>query len=255
VGVLTETSKFENQTLYMAKQRLQKILSEAGVTSRRKAEEMILNGQIELNGEIVDSLPVFADPNNDDIRVNGRKLRFEPKVYYLLNKPRKVVSTSKDQMGRPTVRDLVPVKERVFCVGRLDTETTGLIILTNDNDLANKLTHPRYEVPKTYIATVKGRIDSEAVEKLKKGVRLAEGRTGPAAVRILRKSRDESLIEITIKRGMKRQIRRTLAKAGYTVKALKRTKIGEITDKGLGIGKFRLLTGKEVNYLKKLAKS
>ena len=236
----------------MSEQRLQKILAAAGIDSRRKCEELILEGSVEVNGEVVDTLPAFADPERDTIKINGRKIRAEEKVYFLLNKPKGVLCTNKDPSGRKIAIDLIATDKRVFCVGRLDADTTGIIILTNDSELSNKLTHPRYELAKTYIATIKGPIISEQVEKLKKGVWLAEGKTGKASIKIIRRSHRESLIEISIRQGLNRQVRRTLARIGLPVKALKRTKIGKIEDKGVGIGKFRKLTKAEILYLKKV---
>ena len=236
----------------MSEQRLQKILAAAGIDSRRNCEELILEGSVEVNGEVVDTLPAFADPERDTIKINGRKIRAEEKVYFLLNKPKGVLCTNKDPSGRKIAIDLIATDKRVFCVGRLDADTTGIIILTNDSELSNKLTHPRYELAKTYIATIKGPIISEQVEKLKKGVWLAEGKTGKASIKIIRRSHRESLIEISIRQGLNRQVRRTLARIGLPVKALKRTKIGKIEDKGVGIGKFRKLTKAEILYLKKV---
>jgi 23S rRNA pseudouridine2605 synthase len=233
-------------------QRLQKILAAAGVNSRRKCEELILEGSVSVNGKVVDSLPVFADPEKDVIAVNGRKIRQEQKVYFLLNKPKNVICTNFDPQGRTKAIDLVPATQRIFCVGRLDTDTTGLIILTNDSELANRLTHPRYELPKTYIAEVKGLLDEEIIEKLKKGVWLTDSRTAEAPLKILRRSQNESLLEITIRQGLNPQIRRILAKLNLNVKSLKRTRIGKIDAKGLGAGEFRPLTGAEVAYLKKI---
>ncbi len=236
----------------MAKERLQKVLAAAGVASRRKCEELILEGQVCVNHRVVDTLPVFVDPQKDVITVGGRRIRAERKVYFLLNKPKDVICTSQDPQGRPKAIDLVPARERIFCAGRLDADTTGLIILTNDSRLANKLTHPRYGLAKTYVAQVKGRIRAEQVEKLKKGVWLAEGRTGRASVKILRSGARESLVEIGIREGLNREVRRMLANVGLPVKSLKRTKIGKIDSRGLGIGKFRTLTTAEVSYLQKI---
>ncbi|MHC4575170.1 MAG: pseudouridine synthase [Planctomycetota bacterium] len=196
----------------MAQQRLQKVLAAAGVASRRKCEELILSGAVRVNGKVIDALPVFVDAEKDVITVGGKSVRAERKVYFLLNKPKGVICTSSDPQGRKKAIDLVRARERIFCVGRLDADSTGLIILTNDSELANRLTHPRYEMPKTYVARVKGQIDSAAVEKLKKGVWLAEGKTGKASVKILRRSHEESLIGVTIRGGLNRQVRRTLAK-------------------------------------------
>jgi pseudouridine synthase len=235
----------------MAVERLQKVLASAGVDSRRKCEELILSGVVRVNRKVVDSLPAFVDPQKDVITVDGRKVRAAPKVYYLLNKPKGTICTNFDPHGRKKAIDIVGARERIFCVGRLDADTTGLIILTNDSVLANKLTHPRYKVSKTYVANVKGQISSETVEKLKKGVWLAEGRSGRAAVKILKRRRDGCTLEIAIRQGLNRQVRRTLAKVGLRVKSLKRTHIGKLTGRGLGVGKFRNLTKTEVAYLKK----
>jgi 23S rRNA pseudouridine2605 synthase len=185
----------------MANQRLQKVLAAAGVASRRKCEELILEGAVQVNGKVVDKLPAFVEPRKDVITVNGKKIRTEQKVYYLLNKPKGVICTNFDPQGRKKAIDLVPARERIFCVGRLDADSTGLIILTNDSKLTNRLTHPRYELPKTYVATVKGEIQGQSVEKLKKGVWLTEGKTAKAAVKILKRNHKESLIEITIRQG------------------------------------------------------
>jgi len=235
----------------MGEQRLQKVLAAAGVDSRRKCEELILSGLVRVNRKVVDKLPAFVDPEKDIITVDGRKIQAARKVYYLLNKPRGVICTSRDPQGRTKAIDIIPAGERIFCVGRLDADTSGIIILTNDSELANRLTHPRYGLAKTYVVRVKGQIAGEAVEKLKKGIWLAEGKTGRASVKILKRSYKESLIEITIRQGLNRQIRRMLARVGLPVKSLKRTRIGKLNSRGLGVGGFRTLTKAEVAYLKK----
>jgi len=235
----------------MAEQRLQKVLAAAGIDSRRKCEELILSGVVQVNRKVVDSLPAFVDPEKDVITVNGRKIHAQRKVYFLLNKPKEVICTSSDPQGRKKAIDLVGARERVFCVGRLDIDSTGLIILTNDSELANRLTHPRYKLSKTYVAAVKGEIQGERIEKLKKGVWLAEGKTGRASVKILKRSHKESLIEITIRQGLNRQVRRMLAKVELSVKSLKRTRIGKLNARGIGVGKFRTLTKAEIAYLKR----
>jgi len=239
----------------MTEQRLQKVLAAAGVDSRRKCEELILDGAVRVNRKVVDKLPVFVDPEKDVITVNGKKIRAARKVYFLLNKPKGVICTNSDPQGRKRAIDIVQSGERIFCVGRLDADTTGLIILTNDSELSNILTHPRYEIAKTYVVRIKGEIKPEQIEKLKKGVWFAEGKTGRASVKILKRSRKESLIEITIRQGLNRQVRRMLAKVGLPVKSLTRTRIGKLTIRGLGIGKFRALTKAEVAYLKKTTTS
>ena len=232
-------------------QRLQKILAAAGIASRRKCEELILEGAVQVNNRTVDTLPAFADPDSDVITVNGRRIQSQRKVYFLLNKPKGVICTSDDPQGRKKAVDFIPIKERIFCVGRLDVDTSGLIILTNDSELTNRLTHPKYKVPKTYIAGVKGQLTTEAVENIKKGLWLSEGKTGRAAVKILKRSPAESLVQMAISEGMNRQIRRVFARLDLKVKSLKRVAIGKITDKGLGVGKFRTLHRSEIIYLQK----
>jgi len=238
----------------MAQERLQKVMASAGVASRRQCEELILAGVVRVNGRVVDQLPVFVDAQADTITVEGRRLRLPERVYFALNKPKGVICTNRDPQGRKRAIDLVPCPERVFCIGRLDAETTGLIILTNDAELTNQLTHPRYKVPKTYIATVKGRVDAQAVEKLKKGIWLAEGKTGKAAVKVLKAGRQESRIEITISQGLNRQVRRMLARVGVSVKSLKRVCIGKLKLRDLGVGRYRPLTKAEVATLQRGAR-
>jgi len=239
----------------MAEQRLQKVLVAAGINSRRKCEELILTGAVRVNRKVVDKLPAFVDPEKDTITVNGKKIHTARKVYFLLNKPRGVICTNFDPQGRKKAIDILQTSERIFCIGRLDVDTTGLIILTNDSELANRLTHPRYRLAKTYVAGVKREISGEAVEKLKRGIWLAEGKTDRASVKILKRSYKESLIEITIRQGLNRQVRRMLAKVNLPVKSLKRTKIGKLNARGVGVGKFRMLSKAEVAYLKKVTGS
>jgi len=235
----------------MTRQRLQKVLAAAGVDSRRKCEELILDGVVRVNGKVVDKLPTFVDPEKDVITVNDKKIHAAQKVYFLLNKPKGVICTNRDPQGRKKAIDIVKSRERIFCVGRLDAGTTGIIILTNDSELANKLTHPRYGLSKTYVASVNGQIAGEQIEKLKRGIWLAEGKTGRASVKIVKRSHNKSVIEITIRQGLNRQVRRMLAKVGLKMKSLKRTRIGKLNARGLGVGKFRALTRTEVAYLKK----
>jgi 23S rRNA pseudouridine2605 synthase len=234
------------------RQRLQKVMATAGVGSRRACEELILEGAVRVNGKVVDHLPAFVDADSDTITVNDRKIRQAEKVYFLLNKPKCVICTNHDPYGRKKAIDLIECKERIFCVGRLDIDTTGAIILTNDSELANRLTHPRYELDKTYEVKVKGRIDGDAIDKLKKGVWLSEGKTGKAAVRIIKRSHNESLVQITIRQGLNRQVRRSLAKVGFKVKALRRTKIGDISLRGLNVGAYKKLSKGRIAYLKRI---
>jgi len=229
------------------------VMASAGVASRRQCEELILQGVVAVNGRVVDELPVFVDPDADVITVGGQRLRRRTPVYFLLNKPEGVICTSDDPQGRRKATDLVPAGDRVFCVGRLDADTTGLIILTNDAELTDLLTHPKYKVPKTYVARVAGRVGAEALQKLRKGVWLAEGRTTQADVKVLKSGHNESLVEITIKQGLNRQVRRMLAKVGLPVQSLKRTRIGSLRLEKLGVGRFRPLSKAEVDALKRVA--
>jgi len=215
---------------------------------------MILDGRVTVNGRRVDALPVLVDPERDEIRLDGKRIRLERKVYYLLNKPKGVVCTQRDPSGRRRATDLlVGVRERVFPVGRLDVDSTGLLLMTNDGQLAQHLTHPRYGVPKTYRAEVGGRIEPADVQRLQKGVWLSEGKTQPARVRIIHRGHRRSVLEITLREGRNRQVRRMLARLGHPVRRLMRIRIGRISIRGLGTGKFRPLRPEEIRYLKRLA--
>ena len=235
----------------MSKQRLQKILAAAGIDSRRKCEELILDGSVRVNKIVVDTLPAFADAEIDLITVNGRKIRLENKVYFLLHKPKGVICTNSDPLGRTKAIDIINIPQRIFCVGRLDVDSAGAIILTNDSELTNKLTHPRYELAKTYEVKIKGLIEAKSVEKLKKGIWLSDGKTQRSSVKILKRGAKESIIELKIRQGMNRQVRRMLAKIYLPVKSLKRIAIGKINLKGIGPGNYRKLKPNEIEYLKK----
>lgn len=240
----------------MPKQRIQKVLSAAGVASRRAVEEMILEGRITVNGSPVTELPCFVDLAEDDVRVDSRRIRPQtaPKVYILLNKPRGVVCTQSDPQGRPRAVDLVPkVPGRIYCVGRLDVESTGLIVLTNDGELTQHLTHPSHGVVKTYVADVDGRLTGEEISRLKAGTYLDGRSTQGAQVKMLRRSATRSLVEIRLAEGRNREVRRVLARVGHKVRRLKRVAIGPITDRGLKIGSYRRLTRKEVGQLRRAA--
>jgi 23S rRNA pseudouridine2605 synthase len=237
----------------MPKIRIQKALAEAGVASRRAVEEMILEGRITVNGDPVASLPCFVDLATDDVRVDsqkvsGRKVSCE---YYLLNKPRGVVCTQDDPEGRPRACDLIgDTGKRIYCAGRLDADSTGLVILTNDGDLTERLTHPRYGVAKTYVVEVDGCPDPKHLEKLAGGLYLDGKRAGGAQVKMLRRTPDRSLLEIKLAEGKNRGIRFLLARIGHKVRRLKRVAIGPITDAGLKIGSFRVLRQAEVERLR-----
>ena len=233
-------------------ERLQKILAQAGVASRRKCEELILSGQVEVNGEKVTTLGAKADPAADDIRVGGKPIKKESKLYYMLHKPKGVITSAKDPQGRKVVADYLPgVKERVYPVGRLDYDTEGLLLLTNDGEFANMLTHPSHHVPKTYHATVKGVPHGTALEKLAKGIQLEDGMTAPAEVDYHDVDPDskQATISITIHEGRNRQVRRMFEAIGHPVTRLRRVKFGDLTLHGLPRGKFRPLHPKEVQSL------
>ncbi|HNX26819.1 MAG TPA: pseudouridine synthase [Phycisphaerae bacterium] len=241
------------------KVRLHKYLAELGVASRRTIEEMIVEGRIVVNEHVVTELPFFVNPDEDRIKVDGVNVRRKtaPKTYFLLNKPKGVVCTTIDQLGRPCVVDLLPpefAKQRIYCVGRLDADSTGAILLTNDGELTQHLTHPSHEVPKTYIVTVRGTIDGESFEKIRHGVYLDGRRTQGADVKILQKGQENTIIEMTLREGRNREIRRTLLRLGHKVKKLQRTAIGPLTVKGLGPGHMRMLSKKEVESLWKAGK-
>jgi 23S rRNA pseudouridine2605 synthase len=237
--------------------RLQKILAHAGVASRRAAEKLMVEGRVTVNGETVRELGTKADPARDDIRVDGRRIKSaERPRYILLNKPRGYVTTRKDEKHRKTVLDLIEgVREYVYPVGRLDYDTEGLLLLTNDGDLAAQLTHPRHGVERTYEARVAGMPDERALDTLRRGVPLDGRRTMPADVRLLNKDRHDAdgVLLITIREGRNRQVRRMCEAVGHPVDRLKRIRVGPIADRRLPIGAWRELTPDEVRKLKSLA--
>ena len=236
--------------------RLQKILSHAGVASRRAAEKLIVDGRVSVNGRTVRELGTKADAEHDDIRVDGRRIKsHERPRYILLNKPRGVVTTRNDEKRRKTVLDLLDgVREYVYPVGRLDYDTEGLLLLTNDGDLAAQLTHPRHGVERTYEAHVAGMPDERALEKLRRGVPLDGRRTRPADVLLLNKDRDaNAVLLVTIREGRNRQVRRMCEAVGHPVGRLKRTKFGPIGDRRLPVGGWRDLTADEIRKLKSIA--
>lgn len=238
----------------MTKVRIHKYLADIGVASRRAIEEMILEGRITVNSQAIRKLPCFVTIGEDQIRVDGRliKAKHSNKVYFLLNKPRGVVCTASDPRGRPKAVDLIPkTGHRIYCVGRLDEDSTGIIVMTNDGELTQKLTHPSYEVPKTYVVEVEGRIEHDGLQKLQRGIYLDGSRTKSARVRVLKKGFTQSMLEIQLSEGRNREIRRLLSRLGHEVKRLKRTAIGRITDRGLKIGSCRALTPTEVRQLQK----
>lgn len=233
-------------------ERLQKYLAQCGVASRRKCEELILQGRVQVNGVTVTELGTKINPEKDKIKFDGKDIKQAQKlVYILLNKPIGYVTTADDQFGRDTVLDLVKVKERIVPVGRLDMYTSGALILTNDGDFVYKVTHPKHEITKTYTVTVKGIIKNEEVEQLRKGVKIDDYTTRPAKVKILKtdEEKDISRLEITIHEGKNRQVRRMCESVGRRVIALHRSKIGNIGVKDIELGKWRYLKDFEVKTL------
>lgn len=239
-------------------ERLQKIMAQAGIASRRKCEELILQGKVQVNGETVTELGTKADPDQDMITVSGKPIKNEKKVYIMLNKPKGVITSASDPEGRKIVSDyLKGVKERVYPIGRLDYDTEGLLLLTNDGEFANLLSHPKYHVPKTYLATVKGVPHGTELDKLRQGVMLEDGMTSPAEVEYKDVDPDnkQSVISITIHEGRNRQVRRMFESISHPVTRLKRISYGDLLLQNLKRGLYRHLTADEINTLKQLAKS
>ncbi|HRE46604.1 MAG TPA: pseudouridine synthase [Aggregatilineales bacterium] len=233
-------------------ERLQKLISQAGISSRRDAETIIAEGRVTINGRIA-TLGESADPDSDDIRVDGARLRIKTTFrYIMLNKPMQVVTTTRaqDQEKRRTVRDLVEVEGHLYPVGRLDADSEGLVLLTDDGDLAEKLTHPRYEHAKVYTVTVRGRIDDKALEQWRKGVHLEEGLTLPVEIKVIQRETSHSILEVTMREGRKRQIRRIASIVGYPVQKLVRTHLATLTLGDLPSGAWRDLTPSEVKSLR-----
>lgn len=235
----------------MEKMRINKFLALKGIASRREIDRLIENNEIKVNGELATSGMKISE--EDKIEISGKKIKFqeaqEKKVYFLLNKPEKVLSASKDDRGRKTVIDLIKCEQRIFPIGRLDYDTEGAMILTNDGELFNKIIHPRTEVYKEYEALVKGYVDDKKLSKLQEGVSLEDGMTLPARASILSRDTLKSSVVIAIREGRNRQIRRMFDAIGNRVEKLKRLKIGEIGLKGLKVGMYRELTEDEVKYL------
>ncbi|OXM88106.1 pseudouridine synthase [Paenibacillus rigui] len=239
-------------------ERLQKVLAEAGVASRRKCEELITAGRVKVNDEIITTLGVKVDASKDIIQVDGRTIKQEQKVYVLFNKPKGVITSASDPGGRKIVTDfLKPVKERIYPIGRLDYDTEGLLLLTNDGEFANLLTHPKHHVPRTYHATVKGVPHGTLLDKLRDGVQLEDGMTAPAEVDYhdISEDKNETIVSITIYEGRNRQVRRMFDAIQFPVIKLKRVKFGPIFLTGVPRGKFRHLSPKEVKELKDSALS
>lgn len=238
----------------MSEERLQKILSRAGVASRRAAEVLIAEGHVTVNGKVVKELGTKVDASSADIRVDGRKIKRDvEKIYVMLNKPRRVLSAVSDDRGRQTVVDLIDdVSEKIFPIGRLDYNTEGLLLLTNDGALANALMHPSFEVNKKYVAVIKGRVDEERLDRLRIGIKLDDGMTAPALVNVIALDDDSSTVEITIHEGRNRQVRRMFSAIGYNIKRLRRVSFAGLTLDNLKVGEHRRLNRRELDKLQRL---
>ncbi|MFO0706466.1 MAG: pseudouridine synthase [Nitrospira sp.] len=248
----TTPVKKEAEDTHAMDMRLQKLIAGTGLASRRKAEELITAGRVTVNGKVVTELGTKVDPERDHVKVDGKHLTSaQPFVYLMLNKPKNVMSTLDDPGGRTTVKDFLRgVSVRVFPVGRLDFDSEGLMLLTNNGDLAQALLHPRYHVPKTYLIKVKGVLSDEEIAQLERGVKLADGMTSPASVKKVRKAEANSWVEITIHEGRKHQVKRMLEAVGHLVIKLVRVKMGPLTLGNLESGEFRFLTDQEANALR-----
>ncbi len=232
--------------------RLNKYLAMCGVASRRKADELIQQGRVEVNGKVVTQLGLKINPQKDKVTVDGKLVKPEEKlVYIVINKPKDCITTVRDEKGRRTVLDLVKVKQRIFPVGRLDRNTTGVLLLTNDGELAYRLMHPKYKVEKAYKVEIDKPIKPEDIEKLKSGIMLDGRKTEACDVYILPNS-DRKEIGITIHEGRYRQIRRMFERLGYKVRKLHRVSFGGITVSGMKRGEWRYLTESEIKRLKKI---
>lgn len=230
--------------------QLNKYIALCGITSRRKANELILEARIRVNGKLIEEMGVTVDPGKDEVTLDGRAIKIPNKyVYVLLNKPKGHLTTASDDRGRKTVLDCVPLKERIFPVGRLDYDTEGVLLLTNDGDLGHRLAHPRFVIDKIYEATVKGKVEQETCDKLAKGIYVYELGKLKAEVEIIRTTKVRTILKVGIHEGKKRQVKRMLKTVGHPVTALKRTNFAGLTVTGIPAGEWRFLSSKEVKQL------
>ncbi|MCC9605228.1 pseudouridine synthase [Blastopirellula sp. JC732] len=234
-------------------QRLHKVLAFAGIDSRRKCEELIQEGRVEVDGKFVTELGMKVDPEHQEILVDGQRLKFGKRIYYMLNKPPGVLSTNFDPEGRTRVIDMVPQDVRLFTIGRLDRASEGLIVVTNDGELANRLAHPRYEIEKTYRVEVAGHPEQDALSQVRRGIHFAEGFVKPVSVSLKRKNKQSTSLEIILDEGKNREIRRLMAKIGHKVLRLKRIAMGPLRLGEMPEGAFRELKSAEVKALRDAA--
>lgn len=234
------------------KVRIQKYMASCGIASRRKAEEIVRQGRVSVNGKIIDDVMIIDD-ENDVVEVDGSLIKPEEnKVYIMLNKPVGVITSAKDQFSRKTVLDLIQTKERVYPAGRLDYDTSGLVILTNDGDAVNRMTHPSHELSKVYDAEIIGHVSKEEKEQFESGLDIEDYTTSSAELQTLKEYSDSSVVRITIHEGKNRQVRKMCEKIGHPVLRLKRVQEGQILLGSLKEGEWRYLTDKEVEYIKSI---
>ncbi len=236
-------------------ERLQKVLAAAGLGSRRQCEELIRAGRVQVDSLVVTEMGTRVNPDQQEIRLDGDRINLPKLVYFAVNKPDGVISTNRDPSGRPRVVDLLPDDVRLFTVGRLDLHSEGLILLTNDGDLANRLTHPRYGVEKTYRVMVSGHPTPEVLAQLRRGVRLAEGLARVAGVTLRRKYKQSAILEMVLREGQNREIRRVLARLNHKVLRLVRISVGPVRLGKLPSGEYRRLTKAEVKSLQRAVKT
>ena len=230
--------------------RLQKFLANHGVDSRRKCEEHIKDGRVKVNNKVIREMGFIVDPDQDEVIFDGKKIGTnEKKVYIMLNKPRGVITSVKDNFNRQTVLDLVRLKERVYPVGRLDYDTEGLLLLTNDGDFTYTMTHPKHHIGKTYVAKIKGRPTKAEIKAFENGLIIEDYKTSKASFKVLREFPENTLVEIVIWEGRNRQVRKMCEKIGHPVLSLKRTSIGSLALGDLEIGSYRNLTKNEIKSL------
>ena len=234
-------------------ERLQKVMAHAGVASRRKSEEMIQQGRVTVNGRVVTELGTKVDPGRDDVRVDGRRIELPARrVYVMINKPRGVLSTMEDSRGRKSLGDLVASPARLYPVGRLDASSEGLILLTDDGELANLLTHPRYKHDKEYLVLVNGHPSEKTLDAWRRGVVLDDKPTAPAGVDTVQRQKDSTLLRVVMGEGRKRQIREVAALLGHPVRELTRVRLGPLQLGTLEIGQWRYLTEQEIRKLESI---
>lgn len=234
-------------------ERLQKVIASSGITSRRKAEELIIQGKVSVNGKIITSLGTKVN-SNDIITVNNKVINIEEKEYYLLNKPRGVITSTSDDKNRTTVVDLINTDKRIYPVGRLDYDTTGVLLLTNDGDFANIITHPNNEIDKVYVAKLDGIIKGEQIHKIEKGIKIDDVIVKPSRIKLKKINKDTNtcIVEIIIHEGKNHEVKKIFSAVGYKVLKLKRERVGIFKLDNLKSGEYRKLTIKEIQTIKNI---